>query len=159
MFGPTGTTLPGWFAGGDWDVRPALRRTDMLPGGLGVEEHSEDKLPVPVASPERAALEVLYLLPAAVDPAEARELLAGLVDLRPARVSALLRACASIRVKRLFLMLADRLDHPWLRRLDLAGVDLGRGKRSVAGGGVLVPGHDLAVPAELLGEPAAGEGG
>ena len=159
LFAPTGATLPAWFAGGPWDVRPVLHRTAMLPPGLGVEEHVEEKLPVPAASPERAALEVLYLLPEAIGPAEARELLEGLVDLRPARVAALLRACTSIRVKRLFLMLADRLGHPWLRRVDLAGVDLGRGKRSVAGGGVFVPGHDLAVPAELLGDLAEAGGG
>ena len=38
-------------------------------------------------------------------------------------------------------------------RVDLACVDVGRGTRSVAGGGVFVSGHDLAVPAELLGGP------
>ena len=48
--------------------------------------------------------------------------------------------------------------NPWLRRVDLAGVDFGRGKRSAAGG-VLVPGHDPAVPAEVLGDLAEADSG
>ena len=166
LFAPPRTVLPAWFERGPWALAPRLTRTDLLPPDLGVEARDVERLPLRVASAERAMLEVLYLMPEAVDPTSARELMDGLVDLRPERVTELLQACQSVRVKRLFLMLADVADHPWLRRVELDGVDLGRGKRSVAGGGVYVPQHRLAVPAELLRDAAgektaeeAGEGG
>ena len=82
----------------------------------------------------------------------------GLVDLRPKVVADLLRACRSVRVKRLFLMLADQAGHPWLRRADLVGV--GHGKRSVADGVVYVAAHRLAMPPDMVADDAAtGEGG
>ena len=157
LFAPLGTALPRWFLDGGWDVEPRLTRTDVLPPSLALTTHGSGGPAVCVASAERAALEVLYGVPGDVSPDEARELLDGLVDLRPAVVSALLAACRSVRVKRLFLLLADRAGHPWLPRVDLRGVGLGSGKRSVAGGGVYVAAHRLAVPAGLL--AGTGEGG
>ena len=155
LFTPARTALPRWFTSYKWSLAPRHTRTDVLPPDLSVEEHPVDagstRLPLAVASAERAMLECLYLMPAAVDPAAARELMEGLVDLRPRIVASLLRGCGSVRVKRLFLMLADRAGHRWLRHVDLSGVDLGRGKRSVAGGGVYLPEHQLSVPSALAG--------
>ncbi len=158
LFAPVGTTLPAWFLAHHWDITPRLIRTDMLPADVGLVTHEAGRLDLRMASAERAMLEVLYAMPEQVAPAEARELMEGLVDLRPKVVTTLLTACSSVRVKRVFLMLADQAGHPWLRRVKLDEVDLGSGKRSVAGGGVYVPEHQLAVPVELLGD-AEGEGG
>jgi hypothetical protein len=158
LFGPVGTTLPAWFLAHTWDVTPRFTRTDMLPANTGFVTHEVGRLDLRVASAERAMLEVLYGMPEQVAPAEARELMEGLVDLRPKVVTTLLTACTSVRVKRVFLMLADQAGHPWLRRVKLDDLDLGSGKRSVAGGGVYVPEHRLAVPAELLAD-AVEEGG
>jgi hypothetical protein len=58
-----------------------------------------------------------------------------LVNLRPGLVMSLLKACASVKVKRLFLALAERHQHQWLRHLNLNKVDLGKGKRMLAPGG------------------------
>ena len=158
LFTPSRVSLPAWFTGGRWSLDPRHTRTDVLPPGVGVEEREVAGLPLRLASAERAMLEFLYLMPAAVEPSAAREMMEGLVDLRPGVVTMLLQACRSVRVKRLFLMLADRAGHGWLGRVDPAGVDLGRGKRSVAGGGVYLREHRLAVPAELAGD-AGGAGG
>ena len=76
-------------------------------------------------------------------------LLQGLVNLRPQRVSALLRACQSIKAKRLFLALAERAGHAWFRHLDLEGVELGSGKRSLFPGGKLDPKYHITLPADL----------
>ena len=130
----------------------------MLPAEVGLVTHEAGRLDLRVASAERAMLEVLYGMPEQVAPAEARELMEGLVDLRPKVVTTLLAACTSVRVKRVFLMLADQAGHPWLRRVKLDDIDLGSGKRSIAGEGVYVPEHRLAVPVELLAD-AEGEGG
>ena len=85
--------------------------------------------PLIFSSEERAIIEMLQDVPERASIYEAYVLLQGRVNLRPERVSALLRACTSIKAKRLFLALAARQRHAWFKHLDLAGVDCGKGKR------------------------------
>ena len=80
---------------------------------------------------------------------EAYVLLQGRVNLRPERVSALLRACTSIKAKRLFLALAARQQHAWFKHLDLAGVDCGKGKRALFPGGKLDAKYQITLPADI----------
>jgi hypothetical protein len=100
-----------------------------------------------VSSPERAILEVLSLVdttPASFT--HAAELFEGLPALRPALVQQLLDGCRSIKVKRLFLFLATRQDKPWSRKLAVARVTLGQGKRLVTRGGRLDTRFSITVP-------------
>ncbi len=101
------------------------------------------------SSDERAMLEVLQDVPTKESVYEADVLMQALGHLRPARVSALLQACASVKVKRLFLALADRHRHAWLAHLDLTKVDLGTGKRMLVRGGKLHPKYLITLPADL----------
>lgn len=75
----------------------------------------------------------------------------GLVNVRPARVMSLLMACASVKVKRLFLALAERHQHQWLAHLDLSKVDLGKGKgkRMLLPGGKQHPKYLITLPDDL----------
>lgn len=98
---------------------------------------------------ERAMLELLQDVPARESIYEADVLMQGLVNVRPARVMSLLMACASVKVKRLFLALAERHQHQWLAHLDLSKVDLGKGKRMLAPGGKLHPKYLITLPADL----------
>jgi len=98
---------------------------------------------------ERAMFEVLQDVPTRESVYEADVLMQGLVNVRPARVMSLLMACASVKVKRLFLALAERHQHQWLAHLDLAKVDLGKGKRMLAPGGKLHPKYLITLPADL----------
>ena len=105
--------------------------------------------PIVFSTPERAVLEVLDRLPGRETFHQADMLVEGLVNLSPERMGRLLRECRSIKVKRLFLWFAERHDHAWLERLDLEGVDLGRGKRMLVRGGRLDPKYQITVPEEL----------
>ena len=98
---------------------------------------------------ERAMFEVLQDVPTRESVYEADVLMQGLVNVRPARVMSLLMACASVKVKRLFLALAERHQHQWLAHLDLTKVDLGKGKRMLAPGGKLHPKYLITLPADL----------
>ena len=73
----------------------------------------------------------------------------GLNNLRPATVQTLLEDCSSIKVKRLFLYLADKAGHEWLSYIDLNKVDLGSGKRAIVSDGVYIPKYQITVPKEL----------
>lgn len=101
------------------------------------------------ASEERAFLELLDEAPHRARVHEADAILAGLVRLRPARLQALLICCTSYKVKRLFLALAHRHQHPWLKHLDVSEIDLGRGKRALVPGGKLDARFQITLPADL----------
>ncbi len=82
-----------------------------------------------VSGPERAVMEVLSVVDATdASFTHAAELFAGLTSLRPGVINTLLAACTSIKVKRLFLFLADRHDYPWFNKIEWRQLDLGSGK-------------------------------
>ena len=101
------------------------------------------------ASEERAFLEMLDETPTHASVHEADAILAGLVRLRPARLDTLLTCCTSFKVKRLFLALAHRHNHPWLKQVNVAGVDLGRGKLALLPGGKYDARFQITLPADL----------
>jgi len=71
--------------------------------------------------------------------------------LRADVVQSLLEQCASVKVKRLFLHLAEKHNHAWFKSLDLAKVSLGSGKRMLVPGGRLDPKYLITVP--VVAEP------
>jgi hypothetical protein len=95
-------------------------------------------------------MELLHLAPQDQSLEEARLLMEGLATLRPDLVQELLRKCRSIKVKRLFLVLARSCGHAWLPRLDLSKVDLGKGNRQVQKNGRLHPQYHVTVPESLM---------
>ena len=98
---------------------------------------------------ERAILELLQDVPARESVYEADVLMQGLVNLRPQRLMGLLKACASVKAKRLFLALAERHGHAWFKHLDESKLDLGSGKRMLMPGGKLHPKYLVTLPADL----------
>lgn len=69
--------------------------------------------------------------------------------LPPKNVQRLLEECRSVKVKRLFLFMAEKARHAWFEALDLDKVDLGSGKRVIAKGGVYDKKYQITIPAEL----------
>jgi hypothetical protein len=78
-------------------------------------------------------------------------LMEGLSSLSPARLQPLLADCQNIKVKRLFLFFAERHNHAWLKHLDRAAIDLGRGKRMLVKGGRYDRTYMITVPGDLDG--------
>lgn len=105
--------------------------------------------PLVFSSEERAILELLQYVPERESIYEAFVLLQGLGNLRPERVTTLLKACRSIKTKRLFLALAARIEHAWFKHVDVKGVDLGSGKRALFPGGKLDSKYQITLPADL----------
>lgn len=159
LYGPK--RPPTWLADLPLDVtfhwHNSLR---LFPGGADAQPVSDPvmvsagglTLPVCYSGKERAILELLDELPEHESFYQADALMEGLSDLSPRRLQALLEACASVKVKRLFLYFADRHRHAWRSRLDVSRVDLGSGKRVLAKGGKLDPRYNITVPSDL-GDP------
>ena len=71
-------------------------------------------------------------------------------------MQSLLERCASVKVKRLFMVLAESCQHPWVKKLDLSKVDFGKGKRMLVRGGRLDSKYNITVPDMETGQSAAG---
>jgi hypothetical protein len=73
----------------------------------------------------------------------------GLNTLRPQQVQQLLEECKSLKVKRLFLYLAQKSGHAWFKHLNLKTIELGSGKRSIVENGVYDSTYKITIPKEL----------
>lgn len=149
LFGGKEDSLPLWFRKRDWGVSVDCKLTSFIPPDLGLVEVEHKSFKVRVSSPARAVMECLYLAPKSQPLMEVYELMESLNNLRPATAQSLLEACTSVKVKRLFLYLADRAGHEWLNYLKLDKVDLGSGKRAIVSDGVYVPKYQITVPKAL----------
>lgn len=104
-------------------------------------------LQIQVSAPERAIMEVLYDVGDDEHSfTHAFELFEGLTSLRPKVVNTLLQHCRSIKVKRLFLFMADQFSYPWISRIEKNQLDLGSGKRVIVKGGKLDKQYLITVP-------------
>lgn len=121
----------------------------LAESGLRIARWGESDWPLAYSTEERAILEMLQDVPERESVYQAHVMLQGMVNVRPARMSLLLRHCGSIKVKRLFLALANRHQHAWFAHLDLSGVNLGTGKRALYAGGKLDAKYQITLPADL----------
>ena len=160
LFGQTGQRLPAWFLSGDtkrtWGrtinyLTPTLFLDDTL--GLSqqhLEQYVQSDSKTLISSLERAMLESLYLVPKLQSLEEAKYLMEGLVTLRPKLLQKLLEQCTSIKVKRLFLFLADFCQLPCFKHLDVGLINLGSGKRVIGTGGYYIGKYKLSLPKKFV---------
>lgn len=149
LFSPYKENLPKWFKDYNWENAVFHQQTSFLPDNLGIVEHEVRNIPVKISSSERAILESLYLTPKKLDLIECYHLMEGLVNLQPRLVLELLNKCNSVRVKRLFLYLAEKANHQWLKFMNMSSLDLGSGNRRIAEGGTYVSKYQITIPKEL----------
>ena len=149
--------MPAWFRKRDWAVSIDYQATAFLPAEAGLTgvDVAQKSFSIKVSNAARALMECLYMAPEKQDMMECFQLMENLNNLRPDAVQTLLEACRSVKVKRLFLYMAERAKHDWFAHLNVAQIDLGRGKRRIASNGVYVPKYQITVPRELAGNDAA----
>jgi hypothetical protein len=126
------------------------RTTDAVHGGLSTEPWGPWDWDLLYSTPEQAVLEFLDEVPRNQSVEHADEILGGLADLSSRRILKLLGVCKSVKVKRLFLALASRHSHTWVKSVvqaaDRGEVDLGKGKRSLVPGGKLDRKYLITLP-------------
>lgn len=144
LFCMRGERIPAWFSS-CFGSRCELFFTSFLPVGIGLVNHGQGTLKVNVSSPERAIMEMLYLSPQLFTLQETYQIMELLTVAKPMVVQALLEGCSSIKVKRLFLYMAELAGHAWLKRLDLSKVNLGSGVREIVKGGSLNSKYNIVV--------------
>ena len=147
--GNDANVLPKWFLEYRWSVELSITKTVKCgDAGRFLSEIELDGIKIKAAIPELAIMELLLKVPKDESYHEANLIMAGLLNLRPKFIADVLRECKSVKAKRLFLHLAEKHNHTWLRRIDLSKVNLGRGKRQIVKNGALDPKYLITVPKE-----------
>lgn len=149
LFGGNVDKLPKWFSKYNWGVQVNFIGSAFLVPTIGLQVLELGNMQLRVSSPARALMECLHLAPEKQELVECYQIMEGLNNLRPIHVQQLLEACSSIKVKRLFLYMAEKVGHEWFRYIDFNKVDLGRGKRSLVRGGVFVQKYQITIPRAL----------
>jgi len=151
LFSAPGNKLPAWFNKSEcWPESFKLFSTSLF-GEVSTDElgcivREFEGMELRLSSPERAAIELCYLIPKVVSFEEAAQLIENLSRLRPDLMQELLQACQSIKAKRLVLFFAEFHQHKWLEQLNLKKIRLGKGKQVIAGGGHYDKKYRISVP-------------
>lgn len=148
VFSPIKPRLPKWIRSIDLDMRLVEVSTKVL-GESGIELMDYDGRQLKVASPERAIMECLLLSPSTYNLMDVYYLMEMLTTLRAAIVQQLLEQCSSVKVKRIFLYMAEKAGHRWFSKLDISRISLGSGTRSYSTGGVKNTKYAIVIPKEL----------
>jgi len=146
LFGAKGDNLPLWFKKYDWQTTIEYHSTSMLPPGKGLVDMQVKKFTVKISGEARALMECLYLTPKHQELSECYELMEGMNNLHPQTVQDLLVHCSSLKVKRLFLCLAEKMQHEWFKQIDVEKIYLGKGKRSIVSNGVYDAKYRITIP-------------
>jgi len=156
LFASSKEKLPAWFVNASWLVRQLFIKTSLFSDDvtLGLTEFrtglmtesGKESFSVTLSTPERAMMELIYLMPRHASFEGAQLMMESLTTLRPDVVQGLLENCQSIKVKRFFMWLAEQCQHKWVEQLKLDKVDFGKGKRSIFKGGVFNKKYQITVP-------------
>lgn len=149
LFSSPGVSLPKWFYRYPWKQPIEHIRTSFLPPKLALSTHDYQNTKIITSSLERAIMECLYISPKRFDIMECYQILEGLRLLRPNILQKILINCHSIKVKRLFLYMAEKAQLPVFSKLKFSSIPLGKGDRSIVKNGVYNSKYKISVPEEL----------
>ena len=142
--------IPKWLKQYDWGIKINYHFTNFLDPWIGLVDFEIHGFSVKISNVVRALLECLYLTPHHQNLMECYELMESLNNCQPKEVQKLLENCRSIKVKRLFLFLAEKIQHAWFEHLNLSSIDLGKGKRSILKNGIFDKKYQITVPKEWI---------
>ena len=149
LFAPTTTKIPTWLTHTQWDNQFSVIKTSLFNDSkaqLGIIQQPIEGKILRLSCPERAMMELCYLYPGKETFDDLVYLMENLNQLRPNTVQILLEHCNSIKVKRVFLHLAEELNHPWVAQLELNKITLGDGKRVIEPKGKYYPKYKISLP-------------
>jgi hypothetical protein len=147
--GMPGEWFPRWMDEGEWGVDILKIRAACFDSQTGITTRRLDGFEVLLSSPERAFMECLYLAPKYYHLTDLYRVMEQLVALRPDMVQTLLEQNASVKVKRLFLYMAEKANHTWQETLDRSKISLGKGKRAIVSRGILNREYQIVIPEDL----------
>ena len=142
--------LPLWILKEEWDMTIKYMTTSFLGDELlGVETMTVEQHDLLVSSPERAILECLNLPDASSSLLDIYYIMESMTTLRPKLVQALLEACTSQKVKRLFIYMAEKANHSWFKALKLESINIGTSRFMITATGKYINKYNMTISKEL----------
>lgn len=146
---PKSEWLPAWLKKHDWGVDLLCVTSEYFDSDTGITTMMQGAFEILVSTPERAFMECLNLVPRQYNLMDLYYVMEQLTTLRPGMVQALLEQNTSVKMKRLFLYMAEKAGHNWFSDLNLQNVDTGSGKREIVPNGVYDNKYQIVIPEEL----------
>ncbi|WP_127716724.1 type IV toxin-antitoxin system AbiEi family antitoxin domain-containing protein [Halobacteriovorax sp. HLS] len=124
--------LPKWLLENDFGCEFSYRSSKLFTRELELSEFTSPLgYNLKISSRELAVLELIDLLDLKDSFETAENYLNGLSGLRADKLQILLENCTSIKVKRVFLYLSEKIGHNYFHKLDTSKIELGKGKRQI----------------------------
>lgn len=103
-----------------------------------------------VSSPEQAFMECMLLAPDRYGYMDLYYIMEQLTSLRADVVQTLLETIKNLRVKRMFLYMAEKAGHYWFEMLDMVKIDIGTSKLQLVEKGIYISKYKITVPKKLF---------
>ena len=142
-------STPIWLIKNDWGVEFRIKTLNIFEGNIGLIEFKKTKFAMKMSSRERAIMELTNILDLRWSFETLEQYFESLTNIRSDITQQLLENCKSVKVKRIFLYMANKLNLPVLKKLDESKIDLGSGKRTVAINGQLDKRFAITIPRYL----------
>jgi hypothetical protein len=146
---PKNEWIPTWLKKHDWGVDLLFVTSEYFDLDTGISSMMQGAFEILVSTPERAFLECLNLVPKQYNLMDLYYVMEQLTTLRPGMVQAILEQITSVKMKRLFLYMAEKAGHAWFDELDISKVNTGSGKREIVPNGVYDNKYQIVIPEEL----------
>jgi hypothetical protein len=138
--------FPNWASSHDWKVQFNCKQSTLFLSDRGINTEKILGYLMKISSRERAILELIDSLDLSHSFETVENTMDMLRTIRSEEMQILLEECRSVKVKRVFLYLAEKMALPVFKNLILSKIDLGKGKRMVYRGGVLDKSYQITVP-------------
>jgi len=122
----------------------------FLPPEIGLTLFDCGEFQIKIASRERAAIEMVELINIFHTFDECRLIFENLTTLRPQLVQELLEKCTSVKAKRVFLFLSEKLNLAWIKHIRTDKIDLGVGARQLTYQGSYDSHYQITYPKDLF---------
>ena len=145
---PRQEPVPRWLKDADLDYSLKFFSTETF-SKPQFAQFNPDYPHVQASVPELAFLECLLLAPKQYVYMDLFYIMEQLTTLRPEVVQELLDNTDNLKIKRMFLYMAEKAGHYWFDALDMDKIELGSSKHKLVDNGAYVPKYKITVPKEL----------
>ncbi len=145
---PKQEPVPDWMKSSDFDYSFKFFTTEIF-SKPQLKLFNADYPHVLASVPEQAFLECLLLAPKLYSYMDLYYIMEQLTTLRPNVVQELLESTDNLKVKRMFLYMAEKAGHHWFSLLKTNKIELGSAKHKLVENGTYVPKYKITVPKEL----------
>jgi len=129
-------TFPKWLKDYWGQFEVSFSKSSLIKNEKYLTEHEgPGGFKLRISSRELAIMELIENLDLSNSLETIENYVESLTTLRSSVLQELLEECQSVKVKRVFLYVSEKLSLPYFKKLDLSKISLGSGKRVVVGGG------------------------